>query len=388
MTVPHPPLTIFKTALIVTDNEGHARIDREFLKRARIPAARHVTSGIEGLALLRRGGFDLVICDAALADMDGRDFVAALRADAGLAGLPVILTMLDGRRDEVLAAVRLGVAGICLRPYSQDTFDKHLLMAAHMARFTASEKAALARAARKEAAGETERAAKGFATVAEAPDAAPKYFEMGMLALAGRDYERAIMAFHRALAINELFVEAYLGLARVWQAKGSARRFRQYMKQAASACARTRRFIELRDQFIDALKNDDVGFNPFLALGNELLRERHYTAAVALFRHALDLAPKNADAYLGLSKAYHFLRRPDLAERAIGKSLAINNRNEEAQAIRKRLSGRHDGDTPPLLPQIEAPDVSSYPLLLRGVLYLAGKAADTLVRSKRQARAA
>ncbi|UJX39382.1 response regulator [Desulfovibrio sp. JY] len=388
MTVPHPPLTIFKTALIVTDNEGHARIDREFLKRARIPAARHVTTGLEGLALLRRGEFDLVICDAALADMDGRDFVAALRADAALAGLPVILTMLDGRRDEVLAAVRLGVAGICLRPYSQDTFDKHLLMAAHMARFTASEKAALARAARKEAAGETERAAKGFAAVAEAPDAAPKYFEQGMLALAGRDYERAIMAFHRALAINELFVEAYLGLARVWQAKGSARRFRQYMKQAASACARTRRFIELRDQFIDALKNDDVGFNPFLALGNELLRERHYTAAVALFRHALDLAPKNADAYLGLSKAYHFLRRPDLAERAIGKSLAINSRNEEAQAIRKRLSGGHGGDTSPLLPQIEAPDVSSYPLLLRGVLYLAGKAADSLVRSKRQARAA
>lgn len=388
MTVPHPPLTIFRTALIVTDSEGHARIDREFLKRAHIPAARHVTTGLEGLALLRRGGFDLVICDAALADMDGRDFVAALRADAALAGLPVILTMLDGRRDEVLAAVRLGVAGICLRPYSQDTFDKHLLMAAHMARFTASEKAALARAARKEAAGETERAAKGFAAVAEAPDAAPKYFEMGMLALAGRDYERAIMAFHRALAINELFVEAYLGLARVWQAKGSARRFRQYMKQAASACARTRRFIELRDQFIDALKNDDVGFNPFLALGNELLRERHYTAAVALFRHALDLAPKNADAYLGLSKAYHFLRRPDLAERAIGKSLVLNSRNEEAQAIRKRLSGGHGGDTSPLLPQIEAPDVSSYPLLLRGVLYLAGKAADSLVRSKRQARAA
>ncbi|EFL49371.1 response regulator receiver protein [Solidesulfovibrio fructosivorans JJ]] len=389
MTVPHPPLTIFKTALIVTDNEGHAKIDRDFLKRARIPASRHTTSGIEALALLRRGGFDLVICDATLADMDGRDFVAALRADAALAGLPVILTMLDGRRDEVLAAVQLGVAGICLRPYSQDTFDKHLLMAGHMARFAASEKAALLRAAHREAAGETDQAAQDFAAVAETPDAAPKYFEQGMLALAGRDYERAIMAFHKALSINEFFVEAYLGLARVWQAKGSARRFRQFMKQAASACARTKRFLELRDQFIDALKNDEAGFNPFLALGNELLRDRHYTAAVALFRHALELAPKNADAYLGLSKAYHFLRRPDLAERAIGKSVALNGRNEEARTIQKRLSGQHGDGAPPLLtPQAETPDPSCYPLLLRGVLYLAGMAADALVRSKRHARAA
>lgn len=387
MTAPHTP-TLFRSALIVTASEGHAKIDREFLKRARIMAARHVVSGAEGLALLRRGEADLVLCDAALSDMDGQAFIAALRADPALANIPVILAAVDGRRAAVLAAVKLGVAGYCLRPYSQDTFQRHLAMAAHMARFAAAERAALARAAAKEAAGDTDGAARGYAAVAETPDAAPRFFEEGMTALAGRDVERAIVAFHKALAVNDLFVEAYLGLARAWLTKGSTRQYRQYMKQAASACARAKRFVELRDQFVTLLAADEAGFNPFLALGNELLRDRHYAASISLFRHAHELAPKNADVYLGLSKAYHFLRQPDLARRAVDKSLALNDRSEEARAIHQRLTGRRHGDLPALGETPRPADAPHYPLLLRGVLYLAGLATDALVRPRRQARAA
>ena len=99
---------------------------------------------------------------------------------------------------------------------------------------------------------------------------------------------------------------------------------------------------ELRDQFVTLLAADEAGFNPFLALGNELVRDRHYAAAVSLFRLALELAPHNADAYVGLSKAYHFLRRPDLAERAVRKGLSLNERHLEARAIHRRLTGQTD----------------------------------------------
>ncbi len=386
MTAPATPVSLFRSALIVTASEGHAKIDRDFLKRSRILSARHVVSGAEALALLRRGEADLVLCDAHLADMDGQAFIAAMRADPALAATPVILASVGGRRTDVLAAVKLGVAGYCLRPYSEDTFRRHLAMAAHVARFASAEKAALVRARAGEAAGDTDGAARDYAAVAATPDLAPRLFEEGMTALAARDFERAIVAFHKALAVNDLFVEAYLGLARAWLAKGSTRQYRQYMKQAASACARARRFVELRDQFLTLLSADEAGFNPFLALGNELLRDRHYAASISLFRHAQELAPKNADVYLGLSKAYHFLRRPDLARRAVDKSLALNDRNEEARAIRHRLAGR-DQAALPTLGRSEA-DAPRYPLLLRGVLYLAGLATDALVRPRRPARAA
>ena len=383
MTEPTTPAALFATALIVGASDGHAKVDRDFLKRARIFAVRHCASGADALAALRRDGLTLVICDDKLADMDGRDFVAALRADAALADTPVILTAVTGAKADVVSAVKLGVAGFMLRPYSEATFQRHLTMAAHMARFAAAERAALARAVRKEAAGDAAGAQRAFAAVAEAPDTAPRLFEEGMAALAVRDVERAILAFHKALALNKLYVEAHLGLARAWLAKGSTRQYRHYMKQAASACARERRFVELRDQFVALLAADEAGFNPFLALGHELLGERHYTAAVSLYRLALELAPKNADAYVGLSKAYHFLRRPDLAERAARKGLMLNERHLEARTIYRRLTGLRDDAIPGLEAPADRTATLRLPLLLRGVLYLAGLATETLVRSRR-----
>lgn len=386
MTAPHTPPTLFRAPLIVTASDGHARIDREFFKRARMFGVRHVVSGAEALAVARKGDADVIFCDDTLTDMDGRTFVATLRAEPALAGIPVILTMLDARRADVLSAVKLGAAGICLRPYSQDTFHKHLAMAAHMARFAAAEKAALARAAAKEAAGDTDGATAAYEAVARTPDDAPRFFEAGMAALAARDIERAILDFHKALALNALFVEAYLGLARAWKTKGSTRQYRHYMKEAASACARANRFVELRDQFIRLLGQDEAGYNPFLALGNELVRERHYTAAIVLYRHALELAPKNADIYLGLSKAYHFLRRPDLARRAASKSLALSTRSEEARNVYRRLAAApRPGDIPTMEEAARQAPPVRYPLLLRGVLYLAGLAAETFVRPRRAA---
>ncbi len=84
MTAPMTPDTLFRSPLIVTASEGHARIDREFFKRMRMFAVRHASSGTEALALARRETLDVIFCDAALGDMDGGTFVAALRADPAL----------------------------------------------------------------------------------------------------------------------------------------------------------------------------------------------------------------------------------------------------------------------------------------------------------------
>jgi len=204
-----------------------------------------------------------------------------------------------------------------------------------------------------------------------------------MTALAAKNLDRAITAFHRALSVNALFVEAHLGLARAWYAKGIRSKYRYFMKQAAATCARARRFEELRDRFVELLARDEAGFNPFLALGNELLHDRHYAAAVALFRQAQSLAPQNADISVGLAKAYHFLRQPDLALRAVGKALDQNDRSPEAQTMYQRLTGRHYGDIPPMEEGAAGTDSPHYPWLLRGVLYLAGWAADSLYRARR-----
>jgi len=88
MTEPPRPAAPFSSALIVTASEGHARVDKEFLKQFRITRLRTASSGAAGLAVLRRHEAEMVLCDAQLDDMVGSEFVAALRADPELRGNP------------------------------------------------------------------------------------------------------------------------------------------------------------------------------------------------------------------------------------------------------------------------------------------------------------
>ncbi len=105
MTVPHRPVPPFASALGAAANEGHARIDRDFLKQARIPHLRTAASGAEALKILRRDNLELVLCDTTLADMTGQAFVTALRADAALARTQVIMAAANPARADVIRAV-------------------------------------------------------------------------------------------------------------------------------------------------------------------------------------------------------------------------------------------------------------------------------------------
>ncbi len=60
----------------------------------------------------------------------------------------------------------------------------------------------------------------------------------------------------------------------------------------------------------------------------------------------------------------------------------------EVQALYNRLTGRRLGDLPSMEEVRPQSEPVHYPWLLRGVLYMAGWATDSLLRVRRSARAA
>ena len=81
------------------------------------------------LAEARVGGVGLVLLDLALGDEDGLEILPRLRADAALAGVPVVaFTAHDSRRAE---ALRSGVDSFLSRPFQardlRATVEVHLV---------------------------------------------------------------------------------------------------------------------------------------------------------------------------------------------------------------------------------------------------------------------
>lgn len=92
-------------------------------------------SGIVGLAMARDGGFDLVICDVMLPDMDGYEICRRLKSAGSL--LPVLLLTGRTEAEDSAAAMRCGADDFLIKPFDLG----ELLARVHMS----LERSALAR---------------------------------------------------------------------------------------------------------------------------------------------------------------------------------------------------------------------------------------------------
>lgn len=69
--------------------------------------------------------------------------------------------------------------------------------------------------------------------------------------------------------------------------------------------------------------------NDELALGKKQYRANNYGLAEQHFRKAVELHPRDAEAWLGLAASYDRLRRFDLADRAYAQAIGIVGENVE-----------------------------------------------------------
>jgi Flp pilus assembly protein TadD len=63
--------------------------------------------------------------------------------------------------------------------------------------------------------------------------------------------------------------------------------------------------------------------NDALSLGKKQYRANNFGLAEKYFRHAVELHPRDAEAWLGLAASYDRLRRFDLADRAYNQAIGI-----------------------------------------------------------------
>ncbi len=63
--------------------------------------------------------------------------------------------------------------------------------------------------------------------------------------------------------------------------------------------------------------------NDALSLGKKQYRANNFGLAEKYFRHAAELRPRDAEAWLGLAASYDRLRRFDLADRAYAQAIGI-----------------------------------------------------------------
>jgi two-component system chemotaxis response regulator CheY len=112
--------------LVVDDFPTMRRIVRNLLKELQFENVDEAEDGAVGLDKLRGGKFGFVISDWNMPNMDGLEMLRAIRADAELSSLPVLMVTAEAKKENIIAAAQAGASGYVVKPFTAATLEEKL----------------------------------------------------------------------------------------------------------------------------------------------------------------------------------------------------------------------------------------------------------------------
>jgi len=83
-------------------------------------------NGIEALAAVREGPFDVILSDINMPAMDGIEFLRQLMTIDAAKGTPVIMVTTEGSESRVVEALSIGAKGYIRKPFTSDQIKERV----------------------------------------------------------------------------------------------------------------------------------------------------------------------------------------------------------------------------------------------------------------------
>jgi len=114
------------TILIVDDFESMRRIVKGTLKSIGFSNFIEAEDGVIALKKLEKENIDLIISDWIMPNMNGLDFLKAVKGNEKLKNIPFIMVTAEGQKANVLEAINAGVNNYIVKPFTPETLHAKL----------------------------------------------------------------------------------------------------------------------------------------------------------------------------------------------------------------------------------------------------------------------
>ena len=338
-------------AVILSNNSLHVSNDRITLVGLEVGNVKTFSSWQTAELFFQKNSADLALVDD-LSDLPGIECAKRLRRISRNHLLPIVMVTEENRRERVLDAISAGCGGYVLRPYSMDTVLKHLRVALESSSYDEIEGEILKNGQDLVQKGMFDEAIEELEEIVNDDNESQKYFTKGMEYLTQEKYGKAIIAFNKALKLNEMFAEACKGMADAYKGKGDKTSYKKYLAKAANIYAGQDRLENTRELFVEILKTDPNAVNPYNSLGVKLRRNGDYFGALHAYLQALSLTPDDENLHFNIAKAYLFSNVKDKAVEHLTQSLELNPDLHHARDLLSKIrshkwKGGSDESAPP-----------------------------------------
>ena len=110
--------------LIVDDFSTMRRIVRGLLKESGFSNTDEAEDGVVALQKLKNDKYDFVVSDINMPNMNGFELLNAIKADAALKHLPVLMVTAEARKEDIVRAAQDGAAGYIVKPFTKATLEE------------------------------------------------------------------------------------------------------------------------------------------------------------------------------------------------------------------------------------------------------------------------
>jgi len=112
--------------LVVDDFSTMRRIIKNLLRDLGFTNISEADDGSTALPMLQGGDFDFVVTDWNMPGMQGIDLLKAIRADASLLHIPVLMVTAEAKKEQIVMAAQAGVNGYIVKPFTAATLKTKL----------------------------------------------------------------------------------------------------------------------------------------------------------------------------------------------------------------------------------------------------------------------
>ena len=112
--------------LVVDDFSTMRRIVRNLLKELGFTNVDEAEDGAIALQKLQCGGFEFVVTDWNMPNMDGLTLLQTIRATPTLKHLPVLMITAEAKKENIIAAAQAGASGYIVKPFTAGTLSEKL----------------------------------------------------------------------------------------------------------------------------------------------------------------------------------------------------------------------------------------------------------------------
>lgn len=122
------PLPLSSPGILITQHmpPGFTRSFAERLNKLCQISVKEAEDGVDALNKLQAGGFGFVISDWNMPNMDGLELLKTIRADAGMASMPVLMVTAEAKKENIIAAAQAGASGYVVKPFTAATLEEKL----------------------------------------------------------------------------------------------------------------------------------------------------------------------------------------------------------------------------------------------------------------------